>query len=217
MQGGIQLDVLPWAAPFGPSFVSIVNKCQLQEKDATLSQLQELAFAFSPRLETLKIALENQKITLTMDEFSLVVACMYAAVVTDEQWARPEVIGNGARGLLIRLVTTFIPLDEKSVEQLYELKPRYLMAVLREAYIKGPDHRYPKRYAELLAADIDRYHGYQVLMAESDKYAFQAQVEDNYVRMAEEEISMYQEAKNSFFQAISSFKTRDDDKDGDGH
>jgi len=53
------------------------------------------------------------------------------------------------------------------------------MSLLREAYIKGPDRGYPEHYAEFIAQNVDRFHCYQKLMEEDNKYAFQAQLCSN--------------------------------------
>jgi hypothetical protein len=179
----------------------------------TLGQLQELHFAFSERLISLKLILETEDVKhVTVNDFATVVDLIYKAIAAEEPWPLTLELTKGARDILIRLVTAFVPFEESVVDQLYELESKYLLLVLRDPYTKGEDHRYPERFAEYHAKQVDRFHGYQTLM-EKDKYAFQAHVEDNYVRMAEEEIAMFVEARESFYRNIRGLRHQKEEKE----
>lgn len=194
----LPLDPPPdWAVGYGPVFLRHIASCHAEHPE-TLVQLQELSFAFQPRLETFALVVESLERAIPVEDFCLVVGLIHTAVATEEPWEIPETMSTASRDVFIRVIETYIPFGEEAREQLRELEPKYLLRVLRDPYMKGPEHRYPERYAEAVSRDVDKFHGYQRLMAEDNKYAAQAQIEENYIQMAEEEIQLFVEARDSF-------------------
>lgn len=167
--------------------------------DTVLTHLQELHFAFPMRVQTLALVMGEK---VHPADFAFVVHLIYQLFVCEQDWTPPEKMSKGARDLFIDVCLAYIPFQENTIRQLHELEPKYLLLVLRVPYVKSPDHLYPERYAEVIAKEVDKFHKYQTLMAENDKYVVQSRIEKNYVEIAEEGIALYIEAKNSFESAM---------------
>ena len=201
-----------WAEAYDQNFKAHLVIC-CDRYPETIVQLHELSFAFRDRLDTLSIILEKDKHLQETASFRMVVRLIHLALTSEEKWPSDLVLSKQTRDLLIHLVLVYIPFSEKTIDQLYQLNNKYLLLVLREPYVRSLSHGYPERYADYVAREIDKFYGYQELMSMDDKYAYQAVIENNYVRMAEDDIRLYTQAKASFEQTIKSFGCDDSEEE----